>query len=80
MTIFSQTGCENQAQCLDVAKVNPDLPKAVIQIYNSDGKLNGLFYGELEIHSKPLQTIGDYSITTDEVTIEFSVLNDISRK
>ncbi|MBN1330342.1 MAG: hypothetical protein JXA54_12785 [Candidatus Heimdallarchaeota archaeon] len=71
--LSSNTGASSQEQCLDKAKANPDGLKGVLQVYNSDYNESGLSFGELEIHSKPVEKLGEYWKTREEIVISFGI-------
>ncbi len=73
LELLSHTGATSQTQCLDKAKANPDGPKGVFQFYNSDNDKSGLSFGELEIHSKPVEKIGGYWKTKEELLITYEM-------
>jgi len=73
ITLKSSPIAQNQNQCVDTAKFNPQGPKGVLQFYNSDYTKSNLRFGELEIHSKPFIKGSNQKIAKDELIISFQM-------
>jgi phosphoenolpyruvate synthase/pyruvate phosphate dikinase len=72
ITVSSRTGAARQDECVDPAKSEPNGPKAVIQLYNSEVESSGLCFGELEIQGARARLRPDgTALAEQEVRIDF---------
>lgn len=64
---------ENQEECLDPPKHNPEGPRGCVQSYNSGPEGGPEKFGEIELQFEPATKIGKHYISTVKYTLEAAV-------
>jgi hypothetical protein len=74
ISMSSRTAAKSQNECVDPPRSDPNGPKGVIQLYNSELTLSGMRYGELEIQGAQARTLAnDSREAEEELVIDFQM-------